>query len=133
MREIKFRGKRIDNGEWLYGGYYHDDCYGNKDNEKHYITIWNSFGLGFIQNVEVIPETIGQYIGLKDKYGEELYENDIIENEYKERWLIVWDGTGFRVALEGSKKHIYAPNEYWFESCRKIGNIFDNPELLHIS
>lgn len=71
-----------------------------------------------------------QYTGLKDKDEEELYEGDIIENEQKERWVIVWEGTGFCVALEGDKKYILAPNEFWFKSYRKIGNIYENPELL---
>ena len=71
-----------------------------------------------------------QYTGLKDKNDKELWVSDIIENEHGERWLIVWEGTGFRVALGGNKEAIYAPNEYWFNSCKKIGNIYENPELL---
>ena len=68
--------------------------------------------------------------GLPDKNGNELWESDIIENEHKERYLIVWDGTGFKAALNGSKKAIYSANECWFKSCKKIGNKWDNPELL---
>ena len=128
MREIKFRGKRLDNCEWVYG------CLCCIDNEP--VIVEGS--MKWVDGSElycntfyfIIPESDGQYTGLKDKNGNELWESDIIENEHKERYLIVWDGTGFRAALNGSKKAIYSANEYWFKSCEKIGNKWDNPELL---
>lgn len=64
MDKIIFRGKRKDNEEWIKGGYYKDYCFGNKTGEKTYIVKWNTFGLGYIENIQVIPETVGQYTGL---------------------------------------------------------------------
>ena len=123
MREYKFRGKTKATGEWVYGDLLH------VNNRMFIIPNINVDDID-IGKLEVDPETVGQYTGLFDKNGNELWESDIIENEHKERYLIVWGSTGFNAALDGSKKAIYSANEYWFKSCKKIGNKWDNPELL---
>lgn len=126
MREYKFRGKAKATGEWVYGDLLHHSHW--KDG-SYWIRYFDEEHQCFV-SVKVDPDTVGQYTGLFDKNGNELWESDIIENKHKERYLIVWGSTGFNAALDGSKKAIYSANEYWFKSCKKIGNKWDNPELL---
>lgn len=115
-REIKFRGKRLDNGEWAYG-----DLLRTLD------------GFAILKSDEcapVDPATIDQFTGLYDRVGKEIYEGDILRVEGNKKTLTACfkDG-GFEFPWNDGSDEIF-PN-YWIEnSVYVIGNVFDNPELL---
>ena len=126
MREILFRGKDIDNGIFVTGY-----LIGN-DTGKKYITLVGS------HCKEVIPETVGQYTGLKDKNGKRIFEGDIIKHynhnpirEYSEDVGKVFYYSKSCRFLRTSKLF---PNDCLeIEGCCEyevIGNIHDTPELL---
>ena len=125
MREIKFRGKRLDNGEWLYGS----------------LVILNGryFIFDDANRHEVDPTTVGEFTGLKDKNGKEIYEGDVIRSplsEDKTRPHRIFYHTGnaaFMGALVDRKELCYLRlDQDWIYKFGKevIGNIHDNPELI---
>ena len=128
MREIMFRGKRLDNGEWVYGYYVY---YGFKDNQKHYIVPDYASAL---YAFEVYPSTVGQCTGQKDIDGVEIYEGDILKilGEEGMWWKekVVWDDSmlTFGVCTNGVSSEPLSDLEH--EDIEVIGNIYVNPELL---
>lgn len=127
-RKILFKAKRIDNGEWVEGYYF---CAGGKYmilnfTEKNWELYHNMY--------EVQADTICQYTGLNDKYGNKIWENDIVscpEGEYlgQINWNESEAGFYFDILLddrnfceESIDDHLYC--------MEVIGNIFDNKELL---
>lgn len=120
MREILFRGKRTDNGEWVYGDLTHsvykigDTCVGKYGCE-----------IGMHQ---VDPDTVGQYTGLTDKNGRRIFEGDVVAYSKYGNLAVAWDDGTFQ--LEREYTFYDALDHYTKRSSVVIGNIHDNPELL---
>lgn len=126
-RTIKFRGKRIDNGEWVYGDLLQPteicDIY----------EIANCESIDGTRD-EVTPETIGQYTGLHDKNGKEIYEGDIVGIDYLSYIVtgVVTYSTKDAMYILTNTNSIADENEPLgdYKNLEVIGNTYDNPELL---
>lgn len=130
MREIKFRGKRLDNGEWVYGDLHIRTPFPHIHSEIVY------------GKVNIDLHTVGQFTGLHDKNGKEIYEGDIV------KWILTMPGVGVNGGYDEYEteeigeiqwdagalylgEYCAAGFAYDSENCAEIiGNIHDNPELL---
>lgn len=125
-RTIKFRGKRITDGEWLYGYYF-------VNRGEHFIVKDELAPTGnTFLDYEVDSETVGQFTGKKDKNGKEIYEHDIIQHK-GQNYLVKFLAGMFYGSAEECNKGIYGGFPLWSlvdMGCKIIGNKFDNPELL---
>lgn len=133
-----FRGKRIDNGEWVEGSYVY--CFGK--NPFHVVTNINTDNF-FIVEVngtitEVDKSTICQCTGIKDKNGRLIYENDILEAHLDDKFpedvtrvKVIWDKNAWVTNETGSvdRECLDDFDSKYFEI---IGNKIDNPELLEV-
>lgn len=128
MRNILFRGKRLDNGEWVYGSlllignlayiYVGDSCPSEVNFEYEFI--------------DVDPATVGQYTGLKDKNGKEIWEGDIVQCKTWQHYVATiiyddsWGAFSLRFYPFSSGRRVRVTHK----SVKVIGNTIDNPELL---
>ena len=134
MREILLRGKRLDNGEWVYGYYVH---IGPVSCQRAYIIPEYASAI-YVKEVD--PSTVDQYTGLKDKNGKRIFEGDIVSTDIARPYLIVEfrDGCFMFNCNDGGKDYYDimlpiledAQTEYKYGEI--IGNIHDNPELLGV-
>lgn len=126
-REIKFRGKRADGISWVYGDLRQENS-GNKVIMTN-LSTWGDNGDNidpYGEDVTINPDTIGQYTGLQDKNGKEIFEGDIIRNESC-KGVVVYKNGAFCLELGKSCGYVWL---FCLDSLLDIGNIYDNPELL---
>lgn len=125
-----FRGKRIDNGEWVEGYLSYPFCT-KKGNESYYFYAKDS--LGFFCRCVVDASTICQCTGRNDKNGKLIYENDIMVAYYDEEKpvMVVWRECGL-VAAENNSDELCPLDYFTQKHFYVVGNIFDNPELLEV-
>ena len=127
QREILFRGKRLDNGQFIEGSLT-VDCHGNC---CIYRPLNVPIGGGF-QYFDVDPETVGQLTGMTDKNGTKIFEGDILNEPFQGReklYQVFWseDYFSFRVKTVNFEYYLDEMVQY---RCEVIGNIYDNKELL---
>lgn len=157
MREHLYKGKRIDNGEWVYGGIY-------VDGKKYYIVArtryipdtrdwdeaeyYDKHKIYKPTYIECKPETICEYTGLTDNNGTKIFEGDIvklesgwftaifncIEIKENENYIVFYDEKHARYDLQTEDTDIEFKRVAWGQFINSevevIGNIYDNPELL---
>ena len=125
-----FRGKRKDNGEWVFGDLVHsvykigDTCVGQYGNE--------------VGMHEVVPETVCQCTGGKDKNSKLIYENDIAKDDKGNLYKAFWQDNHYQFSWMCVKSEKLPIGAKWNFDCFRgyemevIGNVFDNPELLEV-
>ena len=129
-RKIKFRGKRSINNEWVYGNYiliaWRQETF---ISESYSCTSSHAF--------EVKPESVGQFTGLHDENGTEIYEKDIVKLFYGDKYsigIVLWNNkiAAWCIKLKGEHSFGSTPIGEMFTSYTSvvIGNIHDNPELI---
>ena len=129
MREILFRGKRMDNGDWVYGYYVH---IGPVSCQRAYII--PEYASSLYVN-EVDPSTVGQYTGLKDKNGKRIFDGDIakvLQGKDKDIAYVGFENGAFMLYPKTGNIYERTLWEYWYNDwdVEVVGNITDNPELL---
>lgn len=128
-RKILFRGKRLDNGEWVYG-WCCVACFGKYPFEPCIIPADEADG-GNLEHIRVDPATVGQYTGLTDKNGKRIFEGDIVRtfDTDGDKWIgqVLIDQGSWCVMDHRNYTLLY---DLVLRGVEVIGNIFDNPELL---
>ncbi|MCY9765092.1 YopX family protein [Paenibacillus alvei] len=121
-KQNKYRGKRIDNGEWVYGYLIGDDVIVGE------IVEWDDDYFCTLFWLKVDPETVGQYIGKKDQFGTEIYEGDIDGSDDENPMYVTFEDAQY--GLKFIDDINYFNNCIQWEYTHVIGNMHEHPHLL---
>lgn len=142
MREILFRGKRCDNGEWVQGFYVRADYHWHNNGiHKDWIICGAAANGGWFalhSKYAVVPDTVGQFTGLTDRNGKRIFEGDIVSVKIgglKRKGVVFYEDTATRFGLAiGTEKNFSFLGRQMAKTyeAEVIGNINDNPELLEV-
>ena len=141
MREILFRGKRVDNGKWVYGYYvkatHHWHTHGIHEDWIATDTVQNGGWCNVRGKYAVDPKTVGQFTGMTDKNGKKIFEGDIVKAQDDVFGSPFCDGLTGKIEYDEAAYFIVPKDimdtQYLYNECavyEVIGNIHDNPELL---
>lgn len=141
MREIKFRGKSLVTGEWLFGSLINNAFFqSNNGSPIPYILDTDKFEYDSFEDIayqldefEVLAETVGQYTGLDDKNGREIYVGDILEEIGTDvyRYIVHWNVTNATYDfVDIITDETFHGDDIHFEKSEVIGNIYENPDLV---
>ena len=130
MREILFKAKRLDNGEWVQGAYVKREKWkwAEGKNVTHFILVQDEYGFTW-RKINV--ETLCQFTGLIDKNGKQIWENDIVEIPREDGYFVIdWNDTEAKWQMKFVDGFCYDFDNYWSFEIEVVGNKFDNSELL---
>lgn len=141
MREILFRGKRLQGGNWVEGYFFKSDINKRERESKKATLIFTPDCDTFIMVPEchnsfmVVSDTVGQYTGMKDKNGKRIFEGDVakvLQGKDKDIAYVGFENGAFMLYPKTGNIYERTLWEYWYNDwdVEVIGNITDNPELL---